>query len=308
MHTPEDHSAADLPAGGLTTAPETTTVVEGEPNMAALYGRAVASAVMPGAGDALPTEHLARVDVAIDRDHVADYADVCGFRISDVLPSTYLHLLMFPLSIQLMARQDFPFALPGLVHVGNRIVTRRAVNVAETVDVTVGCVDLRAHAKGQQFDVAARASIGGDLVWESRSTYLRRGRPEGALVDGDHPSEHVDVNGLPFTARWSVPADTGRRYAGVSGDVNPIHLNPVTARAFGFPRAIAHGMWTAARVVAAFEGSLPDALDLDVSFKRPVLLPAKVELATRVTDDLVDAAVRGRDGAPHLAARITPAG
>jgi acyl dehydratase len=108
---------------------------------------------------------------------------------------------------------------------------------------------------------------------------------------------------------WRIGEDAGRRYAAVSGDRNPIHLHPLTARAFGFRRAIAHGMWTKARCIAALEGRLPAAYTVDVAFKLPVLLPAKVGLSTESTGDggwrfgLCDA----RSGRPHLAGTITPA-
>ena len=74
---------------------------------------------------------------------------------------------------------------------------------------------------------------------------------------------------------WRVPGDIGRRYGGVSGDLNPIHLHPLSARLFGFPRAIAHGMWTKARAVAAMEAKLPEAFAVDVGFRKPLLLPGK---------------------------------
>ena len=82
-------------------------------------------------------------------------------------------------------------------------------------------------------------------------------------------------------AVWRVPADIGRRYADVSGDHNPIHLHPLTARLFGFRRAIAHGMWSMARCLAFYEGRLPAAYTVDVRFKLPILLPATVALIRR---------------------------
>jgi acyl dehydratase len=70
--------------------------------------------------------------------------------------------------------------------------------------------------------------------------------------------------------------DLGRRYGSVSGDRNPIHMHALSARLFGFPQAIAHGMWTKARCLAALEARLPDAYTVDVSFRRPILLPSRV--------------------------------
>jgi acyl dehydratase len=293
-----------------------TVEVDHDPNLTRLLARAVVTS--PGrSGEALPARRLVRRGVTIDRDDVAAYAEVCGFTLSDTLPPTYLHLLAFPLSVEIMAGRDFPFALAGLVHVRNRITQHRPVAPDEVVDVAVHLADLRPHPAGRQFDVVAEATVAGSepgvagtAVWSSRSTYLRRGRGGDEAAADDTGAAAVDVAALPTTARWSVPADVGRRYGAVSGDRNPIHLSSVTARAFGFPRAIAHGMWSKARSLAALEGRLPDAFAVDVVFKLPVLLPATLEYATRRDGDRWELALRSRPrrggGKPHLAGVITP--
>ena len=78
--------------------------------------------------------------------------------------------------------------------------------------------------------------------------------------------------------------DLGRRYAAVSGDHNPIHLYPLTARALGFRRQIAHGMWTKARSIAAIENRLPDVVTVAVAFRKPVFLPGTVAFADTVDE------------------------
>lgn len=286
-----------------------TVEVDGTPNLTRLLARAVATT--PGrSGSELPPTRLVHRDVAIDREDLAAYAEVCGFALSDTLPATYLHLLAFPLSVQIMAGRDFPFALAGLVHVRNRITHHRPVTADEVVDVAVHLADLRPHPKGRQFDVVAEVTVGDETVWSSRSTYLKRGGGDEAAAE-DGGAAAVDVAALPTTATWSVPSDIGRRYGAVSGDRNPIHMSSVAAKAFGFPKAIAHGMWTKARSLAALEGRLPDRYEVDVAFKLPVLLPATVEYATRAVDDQWEFALRGRSrsgpGKPHLAGLITPA-
>ena len=70
----------------------------------------------------------------------------------------------------------------------------------------------------------------------------------------------------------------------MSGDLNPIHMHPLTARLFGFKSAIAHGMWTKARCLAALEASLPDAFTVEVAFKKPILLPGKVQFGEAVQE------------------------
>ena len=87
----------------------------------------------------------------------------------------------------------------------------------------------------------------------------------------------VKPGDLPATGTWALPGDLGRRYGSVSGDLNPIHMHPLSARLFGFKSAIAHGMWTKARCLAALESRLPDAFTVETAFKKPIFLPGKVE-------------------------------
>src|SRR5690606_2130019 len=106
--------------------------------------------------------------------------------------------------------------------------------------------------------------VDGYEVWSERSAYLRRaaapGQPErrsaGERAEPPRP-----------TAIWRVGRDIATAYARVSGDRNPIHTSRVGARLFGYPRPIAHGMWTLARSLAALTGRLPDEYTVDVSFK-----------------------------------------
>ncbi len=105
-----------------------------------------------------------------------------------------------------------------------------------------------------------------------------------------------------------VPDDIGRRYGAVSGDRNPIHLHALTARAFGFPSAIAHGMWLKARTLAALEGRLPDACTVDVAFKTPVFLPSTVAIAAAPSASGWALDVRNaKSGKPHLTGTVVAA-
>ena len=212
--------------------------------------------------------------MVVERARVDAYAAVCGFPRSDIVPVTFPHLLAFPLHMAIMSDPAFPYAAIGMVHVENAITAHRAIGVGEALDVTTSVATPRPHARGVLLDFATTVSAGGETAWESTSTYLRRGRS----VDGD-PAPGLELPDPPSGGvEWRLPADLGRTYAAVSGDANPIHLHPLTARALGFPRQIAHGMWTLARSVAAIENRLPDAVTVEVAFKKPVLLPGTVAL------------------------------
>ena len=288
----------------------TTIEVTETPDITALYGRVVTGLLpLGGGGDAgdggLPDVVVHQPGVHVDVDHLAAYAEVCGFRLGDVLPPTYLHMLGFPLSVEIMTRSDFPFGLLGMVHVGNRITQHRPVTLDETVDLTASVTNLRPHPKGRQMDNVVEARVDGEVVWESLSTYLKRGSSDEDVAEEPRAADDVRVADLPFTGLVDVPGDIGRRYGSVSGDRNPIHLTALSAKAFGFPRAIAHGMWTKARALAALEGEIPAACEIDVAFKLPLTIPREVELATERRGDGIAVGVRSRDGKPHLAGMVT---
>jgi MaoC like domain len=284
-----------------------TRELSSSPSLRRLYPKAVGGAALPlvrklpgiggGAGE-LPDEELLLRAAVIDQERLAEYCRVCTFQIGDAVPATYPHLLAFPLSMQLMTDTSFPFPLMGLVHVENRIEQRRPIRVADQLDIRVRTADLRPHSKGRQFDVLAEAQVEGETVWASKSTYLRRGGGSGDSSGdkGDRPQPP------PPDTQLTVPGDIGRRYASVSGDRNPIHLHPLSARFFGMPRPIAHGMWLKARCLAMLEGTLPDAFSVEVAFKLPVPLPSKVSFASdRGKFSLHDA----KNEKPHLGGTVT---
>lgn len=275
--------------------------LDAPPSLLPLYAKAAITGPLHRGGDALPDSEYTLADQQLDAAHLAEYQRVCGFAVSDVLPPTYLHVLAFPLSVALMTERGFPFPMVGMVHVANTIAVHRPVRSGETVSFAVRAADLRPHPAGRQFDLLASATVDGEEVWAGRSTYLRRGKSSG---EKSKRTELAPQQGTVAEVR--VPGDIGRRYGAVSGDRNPIHLHALTARAFGFSSAIAHGMWLKARTLAALEGRLPDAYRVDVAFKLPVPLPSTVAMATSRDGDAWALDVRAaRSGKPHLAGSVS---
>ena len=244
-----------------------------------------------GGGGAMP-QHTLSEKFDVDAGHLADYAKVCGFRLSDELPPTYPHILAFGLHLQLMTSGDFPFPAVGLVHIENEITQHRPIRLGEELRVEVSPSDVKDHPKGKQFSIVTRVHTGEELVWDSTSTMLRRGKGSG-----DAEREEFEVP--EPSAEWRLPGDLGRRYGAVSGDRNPIHIHPLTAKAFGFPKPIAHGMWTKARALSALR--LPDAFTVDVKFRKPIFLPGTVRFGSN--EDRF--AVQSRKGDLHLEGRIS---
>jgi acyl dehydratase len=209
----------------------------------------------------------------------------------------------------LMARRDFPLALPGLVHTENRITVHRELHSGERLDVGVHAERLREHPKGLLVDLVTEVTVEGERVWDGRSTYLRRTVPHaGDLPPAPSPraAEPPPGPALPVgdpAAVWRLGEGLGRAYARVSGDVNPIHLHALTARPLGFRRAIAHGMWTTARTLAVLGPRTGARSASHAWFRRPVLLPSTVELVLDTAGPQTVAGLRSaRDPAvEHLA-------
>lgn len=280
-----------------------TTIREiAEPNLTALFGRAALATVRPGTRPGeLPSDGVARSGVRVDRARLAEYDRVCGFRLSDQLPVTYPHVLVFGMQVALMTRADFPFPMIGLVHVANRIRQTRPLHADEPLVLSTRARELRPHERGTQFDLVSELRTDGELAWSETTTYLRRHGAGG----GGARVPRSEVGPSRPDAVWRVPGDIGRRYADVAGDRNPIHLHSLTARLFGFPRAIAHGMWSMSRCIAFFEGRLPDAFTVDVRFKLPIYLPATVALTIRPAGREEQFELHDRkSGKPHLEGRI----
>jgi acyl dehydratase len=239
--------------------------------------------------------------LTIERDAVDAYAAVCGFPTKDTVPLPYPHLLAFELQMGIMSDPAFPAPAIGTVHVENSITAHRPIAIGETVGVTASVGAARPHPKGTTYEFLTVVTADGENVWEETSTYLRRGKGDESASSGVSFPD-AESHGIV----WRLPGDLGRQYAAVSGDANPIHLYPITAKALGFPRQIAHGMWTMARCMAALENRLPGSVRVDVAFKKPVLLPGSVAFgSTPVDGGFAFSLTNPKSGAPHLAGRTT---
>ena len=277
------------------------------PAMAPLLLKAVTGATKkPGSEPELPDIGVRLTDVMVDADHLGRYRKVCGFPEGDTLPVTYPHMHAHPLFMSLILDSRCPFAAMGLVHVRNRITQYRPIGVREQLDVESRFGKLERTDKGWEFSILTSVTTGGELVWESESFMLSRvssGEKKEKKKDQPQPEPVTDAE------EWKVPGDIGRRYGAVSGDRNPIHLYPLTAKLFGFKRQIAHGMWSKARCLAALQNELPtDPFTVDVQFKLPVFIPAKVKFHREQQDQALVFRLLGQDGIkPHLYGEITPA-
>ena len=260
--------------------------------------------------DELPQATYYVDDLHIDQSNLKDYRKICGFTDNGKIPITYFAVLSQALQMNMMVKEPFPFTMLGLVHIDNIVTQYRPVGERETVTMAVTFANLRDHTQGQQFDFITTVKSQDDVIWEGTSTYLARGKkPDASVSERSKPravtvKPMIDEKGVHKV--FEVPEDIGRRYAFASGDFNLIHLHPLSAKAFGFPKAIAHGMWSKAKCLAMM-GELPDACAAKVSFKLPIFLPSEVELIAEPVsklENLEDKAIFGlysaKNDKPHL--------
>lgn len=230
-------------------------------------------------------------------DLLARYRAVCGLPSNGVLPALYVHALAMPLHMAMLSHPRFPLRLLGMVHLANAVESLHPIADAATLEFRCALDGIHETERGQSFEITTTAHVDGAVAWRERSTFLS---PLPRASGSRRTASADDTSGWgPTLQEWSVPANAGRRFAGPSGDWNPIHISAITARMFGFPRAIGHGMFSAARCVAALQNlhPAPGPLRIDLRFKRPLLLPGQVALHAQA------------DGAAHrFVLRVLPTG
>ncbi|WP_426225914.1 MaoC family dehydratase [Pseudarthrobacter sp. DSP2-3-2b1] len=290
------------------------------PSLSKLYVNAAAQAARrrvlgTHTGSRLPeTGHEVR-GVTANVGNLTAYQHLIGLTARDTLPAGYLHALTFPLAISLMNRDDFPLPMLGMIHLSNHVEQRSPILFTQPLDILAWAENLRGHRAGTQLDIVAeiRASGSPDISWAGRSTYLAKGVFLPGIDKPTPPNGANEFAPADPTAIWHLGVDTGRAYAAVSGDFNPIHLSVLSAKALGMRRSIAHGMYLASRALADVGPAKGDAFRWDVTFEAPVFLPARVALDIRTGQGLGGAwqcsdyvAWNPRSGRKHFSGSVAP--
>ena len=276
-------------------------VLDQLPNMPSLLGRAAFKSGYYQLGDVLPALSTEINHLRIREHDLRAYRALCGLTNNSVLPATYLHMLSFPLSLNLLIQQDFPMKAMGQVHLRNQISVLEGFDLRASISMKATIGNSELTSRGVEWDIDVSAVVDNQLVWSSTSTYLNRCKTGVPAV------RQKEILPQGNSQDWTVDADIGRRYAKVSADYNPIHLSDITAKLFGFKQAIAHGMWSKARCLAALEEKLPNSgYSVDVAFHRPLFLPAEVVFNSAVNKQGESFSLQNKhSGVIHLLGQIS---
>ncbi len=198
------------------------------------------------------------------------------------MPLVFPQIALTALHLDLISSFSFPMRAMGLVHPGFVVEAVGELPLGQGWDLH-GWVEGARHVRaGLEFDLCGEVRIDGEVVWKSRAVTLSRSKSAAGADESSTPQ--LDPEGV-----WTeehvldAPEGTGRAFARVSGDVNPIHMHSTSARLFGFSRPIAHGWWIAGRSIAALgiDEAIPGRR-LDIAFRRPISLPSQPMLRSRV--------------------------
>ena len=268
-------------------APKSSTAVTGTapivlnslPNMPIILAKAAIKSGSYQVGDSLPAISAEWQNMSLDAKHLAQYNKICGFA-EHKMPATYLWTRAFPLIMRILVSKQFPLPAMGQVHLSNQISVHKTFDFSKKITITAAVAHSKLSSKGLEWTMQLTADVEGLSVWSSQSTFLHR------CKTGIERNSKISENPEGESQQWTLAKDLGRRYAAVSGDYNPIHLGALSAKLFGFKQAIAHGMWSKARCLAALDAVTPDSgYQVNVNFLKPVYLPSSVNFYAKPEED-----------------------
>jgi hypothetical protein len=273
------------------------------PSAFAVLAKAGTTIFRKGKGE-LPSDILVIENCKFSEKHIASYNKICYFKDLSYIPATYPYIYTFPLQMELMGMPNVPYPLPGMVHLANSIQLHKVLNIQKSYTVYCHFGDYIHHEKGQAFEIKTKLFEGNELVWECTSIYLYINGKEGKGNAIKWEESLPVTNNMKQS--WHLDYTMGMRYAAVNKDVNPIHLFPLSAKLFGMPRHIMHGMWSVGRTLAFHsERENLEKLTINVHFKTPIYLPADIIYRYNSVDncicfDVVDI----KEEKPHMRGSI----
>lgn len=236
------------------------------------------------------------------------YRTLCDIQDNGTLPPLFVHALAMPLHLAMFTQPTFPLQLLGVLHMSNSTESLRPIRADETLDIHSTIDGITQTDRGQSFEVLTTVSVKGETVLRETSSFLSplpaSARGKTAKPAGTPAAE--TAWGEPI-ATWKVAANAGRRFVGPSGDFNFIHISAITAKMFGFKKAIAHGMFSAAKCLAVLQKGQPEGpVKIDLRFKRPLFIPGSVALHTAVEGDSTRFLLKVMPkGEPHIEGRLS---
>ena len=214
------------------------------------------------------------IDCQTIKTHVnqIDLQAFCSYFDTLVPPISYWYLPIQKIHIYHMLKKNFPFKLPGIVHVDNSIERLAEIDVNKALSYHTQLNIEKRERSGYLLNCQVDIYQEDERKLICHSSYLKRIKHSGKRSKKIEP----DLISHHYKDEWHFPKNLGRQYAAVSGDYNPIHIYPLLAKLFGFKTTIAHGWLTASRCLSCIENQLTENINtFYIDFKKPVYLNTK---------------------------------
>jgi acyl dehydratase len=239
----------------------------------------------------------------VDRRHLDTFLGLTGLGANGHLPLLFPHVVSFPLQMTILTHPMFPVPIWGALQIRNHLLQHRRIATGEVLDLETRVAGQRFLGKGAEVDLYSTVRSGAEVVWESLNTFYYRGRfgPPGEVS----PLARSPEGAGEVYARWRMPSGTGRRFGGLTGDYNGIHLSSWYARLFGFKGAFLHPQLSLGLCMAHLAGREdPEGQRLDAWLKGPVYYGSAVTLRATVSEsDSVFALLADEDERPRIVGR-----
>ena len=196
------------------------------------------------------------------------------------VPPLFPVTLLRPVLQKVLMDEGLNMDLLHMVHAEHEVRYYRPLKPWDLVYPVAEIVDIEEKSTGELMTTKIEGRVSGELVFEMIAKFFVR-NPEAKKAKKED-REEGKMEEIPrgkelFTHKITVESDQAKRYAEVSGDDNPIHLDPETARAAGLPDVILHGLCTMAFAAQAVVNNIlkgdPRRLEhIKVRFARPVFM------------------------------------
>lgn len=225
-----------------------------------------------------------QAELASNPQQLLSYRQLCQLTPSDQLPPCWLSVLSFPLQLSLLTDPALPLPAMGLLHIRNQIRQWRPLPTKAKWQLQATLDTPQVYAKGVLLTINTVAYLQNELCWQQQAEYLYRtaSTMSAAAIPTALPAD--PILSLPALSQLSLAPALSRRYAWLSGDLNPIHLSALSARCFGLPAALAHGMHLKALILGRLAPTI-EAYKVDVNFSRPFYLPGQAQLSSALLDN-----------------------
>lgn len=248
-------------------------IIEATPKLISSYAKAIIKGQRYKEGDQLPKLKYTWDDFRFPRKKISAYRQVCKLGPGIEAPLFFPHSFFGGIHLMLMTHPSFPLRPMGTIHCRNHVIQYLPLKTSDSYSAVLELTEQRRRPQGLEFDLSTRVFLGTKVVWESISTYLVR-----MNMKGEDPASHLadlvsNLDEKIDLTTFKVPSVIGREFGRITGDINPIHMSRTLAKAFGFKRDLAHGMWTVGRGLPLFQHiDYKKPIRHDVLFKGPTYI------------------------------------